>query len=296
MENIKLNLITGKLGSTIYLYNKYYKLSNNLLLIRNNNCLQLCELKNNKFKEITTSKRYPRTILGIVELKDKNIMISGPKFLDILTIKNSRFEIIKTFDSYEWGELISICQLENEKILVFSNCSTIYIIEKKEQYEIKEIKTEHKCCYEKIGNNKILFIESFYEDKNSIISILDFNKDIVDKRIINNKYKIIFHRYYKTIFNLQNGIILFATQENEIFLFDLKYEEIINIYVFNSKLIEIINYKDDEFLCIFDDNNVALVSCKYEFIIKEIKLYDVKKYRPLRFITMDDQIYLYCDA
>ena len=58
---------------------------------------------------------------------------------------------------------------------------------------------------------KILLIESFYDKKNSIISILDFSKDTVDKRIVNNKYKIKFHRHYKTIFNLQNCIILFAT-------------------------------------------------------------------------------------
>ena len=96
---------------------------------------------------------------------------------------------------------INICQLENDKIVVFSNLNKIYIIEEKTEYIINEIETEHLYCYEQIGNNKILLIESFYEEKNSIISILDFSKDTVDKRIVNNKYKIKFHRYYKTIFN-----------------------------------------------------------------------------------------------
>ena len=41
-------------------------------------------------------------------------------------------------------------------------------------------------------------------------------------------------------------MILFFLQlhKNEIFLFNLKYEEILSIYVFDSKLIEIINYKN----------------------------------------------------
>ena len=96
---------------------------------------------------------------------------------------------------------INICQLENDKIVVFSNLNKIYIIEEKTEYIINEIETEYLYCYEQIGNNKILLTESFYEEKNSIISILDFSKDTVDKRIVNNKYKIKFHRYYKTIFN-----------------------------------------------------------------------------------------------
>ena len=54
-----------------------------------------------------------------------------------------------------------------------------------------------------------------------------------------------------------------------------------SIYVFDSKLIEIINYKNDDYLCIFDNNKVALVSCKYEFIIKETKLNE-EKLIPLR--------------
>ena len=48
-------------------------------------------------------------------------------------------------------------------------------------------------------------------------------------------------------------------------------------------------------ICIFNNNKVALVSWKYEFIIKETKLYE-EKLMPLRFITMDDKIYLYCDS
>ena len=133
MKNIKLNLIKGNLGSTIYKYNKYYKLYNNLFLIRDNNYrLQLCELKNSKFNKIASFKKYPFVIFGILELKDKNIMVSGKKFLNILKIKNSKFETIKEFECYEWGELINICQLENDKILVFSNLNKIYIIEKKQ--------------------------------------------------------------------------------------------------------------------------------------------------------------------
>ncbi len=164
MKNIKLNLIKGNLGSTIYKYNKYYKLSNNLFLIRDNNYrLQLCELKNSKFNKIASSKKYPFVILGILELKDKNIMVFGKKFLNILKIKNSKFESIKEFECYEWGELINIWELENDKILVFSNLNKIYIIEKKTktEYIINEIETEHLYCYEQIGNNKILLIESF---------------------------------------------------------------------------------------------------------------------------------------
>ena len=59
-------------------------------------------------------------------------MVSGKKFLNILKIKNSKFETIKELECYDRGELINICQLENDKILVFSNLNKIYIIEKKQ--------------------------------------------------------------------------------------------------------------------------------------------------------------------
>ena len=63
----------------------------------------------------------------------------------------------------------------------------------------------------------------------------------------------------------------------------------------NSLLIDIIYYKNNEYLCIFNDNIVALASFKNEFIIKEIKKYNEKEFKPLRFITMNEKIYLYCD-
>ena len=60
-------------------------------------------------------------------------------------------------------------------------------------------------------------------------------------------------------------------------------------------LIDKICYKDDEYLCIFADNKVALASFKSEFIIKEIKEYNKNELKPLRFIIVNEKISLYCD-
>ena len=83
MENIELNIIKGKLGGTVFKYNRFLKLSNDHYLIRNNGCLQLCEIKDSKFLGICSSPKFIWTILGILELKDKNIMVSGRNFLKI---------------------------------------------------------------------------------------------------------------------------------------------------------------------------------------------------------------------
>ena len=45
-----------------------------------------------------------------------------------------------------------------------------------------------------------------------------------------------------------------------------------SIYVFDSKLIEIINYKNDDYLCNFDNNKVALVSCEYAAEVFQVDL------------------------
>lgn len=306
MDNIKLDIIEGNLGDTVFKYNKYLKLSNGYFLIRDNRCLQLCELKNLKFKTISSSPKFIWTALGILELNDKNIMVSGRNFLKILKIENNKFQIIKEFDVYDYGELLDIYQLENGKIIVNSIIGILILIEKRgNQYEItKKIKIERRNhSIECIGDNKIILIERFYDYSDirktklitSIISILDFSEENIDRKIINSKYKIEGCTFWiKSIFNLNNGILLFISG-TKIFIFNLNFKEIISIYEMKSLLIDIISYKDDDYLCIFNDYTVALASFKNEFIIKQIKEYDRKKLLPLRFITMNEKIYLYCD-
>ena len=123
---------------------------------------------------------------------------------------------------------------------------------------------------------------------------MDFNGENVDKKIINTKYKISLNHFTKSIFNLKNGFLFFLSGNN-IFVFNLKYQEIIQIYEMENFLIDKICYKDDEYLCIFADNKVALASFKSEFIIKEIKEYNKNELKPLRFIIVNEKISLYCD-
>lgn len=143
MSDIELNIIKGNLGSNIFKYNKYYKLSNNKFLIRSNSdggCLQLCEIKNLKFKCLSSSPKFMWTVLGILELKDKNIMVWGRKFIQVFKINNNKFELIKDDYKNEWGELLDIYQLENEKIIINSRLGFLLMIEKKERNYVRVIK------------------------------------------------------------------------------------------------------------------------------------------------------------
>ena len=240
-----------------------------------------------------------------IRIKRQKYNVSGRNFLQIFKINNNKFELKQDFYSYNFAELLDIYQLENEKILVNSILGTLYLIIKKQgKYEIiKEIKVERrKHSIENIGENKIILIESFYDYTDflhpclthSNISILDFNGENVDKKIIDTKCKISLNPFAKSIFNLNNGF-LFILSENNIFVFILKYQEIIQIYEMENFLIDIICYKDDEYLCIFADNKVALASFKSEFIIKETKEYNKNELKPLRFIIVNEKICLYCD-
>ena len=127
MENIELNIIKGKLGGTVFKYNRFLKLSNGHYLIRNNGCLQLCEIKDSIFLGICSSPKFLYTVLGILELKDKNIMVSGRNFIKIFKINNNKFELIQDF-YFDFAELLDIYQLENEKILVNFILRTLYLI------------------------------------------------------------------------------------------------------------------------------------------------------------------------
>ena len=108
MEKIKLNIIINNS------LDKIIKLSNGLFIARESKCLKLFEIKNSKLNHICWSQKLPWPPLSILEIKDKNIISSGRKFISIFELKNNKFNLIelKSIPEIEqFAELLKIIQL-----------------------------------------------------------------------------------------------------------------------------------------------------------------------------------------
>ena len=158
MENEKLNIIKNNSLDIII------KLSNGLFISRESKCLKLFDIKNSKINHICWSQKLPWPPLSILELKNKNIIASGRKFISIFELKNNKFNLIElkgVSDIEQFAELLKIIQLQNEKIIISSIMGKLVLIQKEnKKYEIKKIidvKRYHDIEY--LTDNKILLIE-----------------------------------------------------------------------------------------------------------------------------------------
>lgn len=295
MEKIKLNIIKNEFLDNII------KLSNGLFIARENECLKLFEIKNSKINHICWSQKLPWPPLSILELKDKNIISSGRKFIAIFELKNNKFNLIELkniSDIEQFGELLKIIQLENEKIIISSIMGKLILIQKEnKKYEIKQIIDVKRCHdIEYLTKNKMLLIE-YNMDYNALnriinkteISILDFSKEKLEKKMVNCGYKFMLPFFEKKFYNLKNELMLMIG-EKCLYIFSIKYEEIISVAEIESEIIDLINYKDDKYLCIFKNNKVSLISFKDKFNIEGTKIYK----EACRLIMVNNKIYLIC--
>jgi len=76
--------------------------------------------------------------------------------------------------------------------------------------------------------------------------------------------------------------------ERCLFFFSIKYEEIISVVDIESEILDIINYKNDKYLCIFKNNKVSLISFKDKITIERSKVYK----GAYRLIIVNNKIYL----
>ena len=178
----------------------------------------------------------------------------------------------------------------------------IVLEKKKEKYEIIEkIKVEYNYEVEFLKNNSILLLETFIHyrfpfdeviDKTSI-TILDFSEKEIKKETFNIGYKIEINTFEKlknkNLFKLNDNFFIIAS-DKEIYFFNLKYKEIISKYELEARLLDIIYYKDDFYLCCLGNNKVGLIYFKDEFIIKETKVVE----NCHEFIKGIDDLYILC--
>jgi len=112
-------------------------------LLQENECLKLFEIKNSKINHICWSQKLPWPPLSILELKNKNIIASGRKFISIFELKNNKFNLIELkgdSDIEQFAELFKIIQLQNKKIIISSIMGKLVLIQKEnKKYEIKQI-------------------------------------------------------------------------------------------------------------------------------------------------------------
>ena len=93
----------------------------------------------------------------------------------------------------------------------------------------------------------------------------------------------------KKFYYLKNEIILMIAKRC-LYILSIKYEEIISVVEIESEIMDLINYKNDKYLCIFKNNKVSLISFKDRFIIEGEKIYK----EPFRLIMVNNKIYLIC--
>ena len=122
---------------------------------------------------------------------------------------------------------------------------------------------------------------------NTEISIFDFSKEKLEKKLVNCDYRFMLPFMEKKFYNLNNELILMIA-ENCLYIFSIKDEEIISVA--ESEIIDLVNYKNDKYLCIFKNNKVCLISFKDKFIIEGKKIYK----EAYRLIMVNNKIYLIC--
>ena len=289
MEKIKFNIIRKQH------FEQYIKSSNGLFLADENKCLKLFEIKNSKIKHICWSEKLPNSPISFLELKDGNIIVTGRKFICMFEIKNNEFNLIQSIDeAYNFIELTKIIQLQNEKILITSRIGKLIILEKRNQiYKItKTIDINRFNFIEYLSDNKILFFEYDLDDQDKAkITILNFLNDKIVKKGVICGYKF----GPNIIFGIQsfklNNEILLIIGEHILLIYNIKYEEIISIVEIDDLILDIINYENNKYLCLFENNKVSLISFKDQFSIEGTKKFE-KKYVLRKLIMDNNKIYL----
>ena len=257
MNDIKLNYI--KKSCIFPLYDRYLKLSDNYFVVRSGEELALLD---SSLKLICSLRKVFRFLHAIQKINTNEIVASGIGFIFFLKIENEKFIKTQEIRDDNVKEACKIIVLQNKKIIISPLIGKLIVLEKKkEKYEIIEkIKVEYNYEVEFLKNNSILLLETFIHyrfpfdeviDKTSI-TILDFSEKEIKKETFNIGYKIEINTFEKlknkSLFKLNDNFFIIAS-DKEIYFFNLKYKEIISKYELEARLLDIIYYKDNFYLC-----------------------------------------------
>ena len=73
-------------------------------------------------------------------------------------------------------------------------------------------------------------------------------------------------------YHLKNELMLML-DEKCLCIFSITDKEIISVDEIESEIIDLINYKEDKYLCLFKNKKVSLITFKYKFTIEGTKIY-----------------------
>ena len=290
MNNIKF--IEFIISNTILTGNRYIKLSNNLFISKGGYCLKLLKLnkKKTQFKLLDNSPQMMWSVLIAFELKDKNIIVGGKKQIMILKIVNRSFELVQTING-EWGELLDLIQVENEKIIISSVDFLLILGKINNEYQIINKIDNISRWYNEIkylSENKFLLGEFLNQTK---LTVFDLTTDVRNKRKLKCCYNFVKESFNKKlIFNLHNKYIAIQSKKT-IYILDIKIEEFIFAIELENNIVDCHHFQDDYYLFAFENKEIGLISLKNEFIIEETK--EIKN--PFHFINIDkNEFIIFC--
>ena len=162
----------------------------------------------------------------------------------------------------------------------------IILIKENEEYKI-----EHKIKVEML-ESQILLLE---KKDLFLLYILDFFEVNFKKQKLNVNLDFNLDGQYKYIcmFKFKNDIIIIVIDKN-LHFFNLKNEEVIAIYEMKGRITDLINFKDDSYLCCFPTlKKILLVTFdNNEFISKDSRNYDSKFYSRGKINLINNKLFI----
>ena len=237
-------------------------------------------LLNSSLERIGFCEPFKNCLQILLVLNEEKIIVVSYKLITILKVENKEFKKIQEIEDEDIISANTIIELKNNKIVILVDTMLIILIKENEEYIIEhKIKVEMlRSQIEYITDNKILLLE-----KKHLFSlyILDFSEDNFKKQKLNVNldFNLDALSQYKCLFKFKNDIIVFVIDKN-LHFFNLKNEEVISIYEMEGRMTDLINFKDDSYLCCFPSlNEILLVTFdNNEYIIKDSRNYDSKFY------------------
>ena len=208
-------------------------------------------LLNSSLERIGFCEPFKNSLERLLVLNDETVIVVSYKLITILKIENKEFKKIQEIKVEKMISAQTIIELKNNKIVILADIMLIILIKENEEYKIEhKIEVEMlRSQIEYITENKILLLE---KKDLFFLYILDFSEDNFKKQKLNVNLDFkLDHLYeYKCMFKFKNDIIIFVVDKN-LHFFSLKHEEVISIYEMEGRMTDLVNFKDDSYLCCF---------------------------------------------
>ena len=248
----------------IPVYSKIIKISNDYYIKYDyrNIILLNSSLERISFLEFKNSS------LKVFLLNDGKIIAVSYHLITIFKVENKDFKKIQETTHEDIFSPREIIELKNNKIVILDDKILITLKKENEEYKIEHIINVEflSSQIEYIMDNKILLLE------NGNLYSLDFSEDNFKKQKLNLNLNI--SQKHKCMFKIKNDIIIFVV-DDYLHFYNLKNEEVISVYEMDERMTDLINFKDDSYLCCFPRlKKIFLTTFDNEFIIKDSRSYD----------------------